>query len=86
MRLIPSPVDNRLLSCCMYDGARIIDANLDSFTVTRYFKQDHQSMCYGAIGHPMGSSLQRVRFTIMLCKCGHLINVYNNINSLYIPF
>ncbi len=46
-RLIPSPVDNRLLSCCMYDGARIIDANLDSFTVTRYFKQDHQSMCYG---------------------------------------
>lgn len=52
-RLIPSPLENddRLLVCCMYDGARIIDVeNRDDdekFRVERYFKQDHQSMCYG---------------------------------------
>ncbi|CAI5757964.1 unnamed protein product [Candida verbasci] len=47
-RLIPSPVDNRLLTCCMYDGARIIDnITENSFVVSRYFKKDHQSMCYG---------------------------------------
>lgn len=46
-RLIPSGLDNRVLVCCMYDGARIVDAKDDDFEVTRYFKKDHQSMCYG---------------------------------------
>lgn len=49
-RLIPSPKanDNRLLACCMYDGARIIDMSPDGEPeVVRYFKKDHESMCYG---------------------------------------
>ncbi|KAI3403714.2 GDH2 [Candida oxycetoniae] len=46
-RLIPSPNDSRILSCCMYDGARIIDASDVNFQVQRYFKGDHESMCYG---------------------------------------
>ncbi|KAI5969402.1 hypothetical protein CANMA_001469 [Candida margitis] len=48
-RLIPSPRvnDDRILSCCMYDGARIIDTNGSDFTVEKYFKKDHESMCYG---------------------------------------
>ncbi|KAI5958240.1 hypothetical protein KGF57_002595 [Candida theae] len=48
-RLIPSPLekDERLLSCCMYDGARIVNTRGDDFSVDRYFKKDHASMCYG---------------------------------------
>ncbi|EGW33004.1 uncharacterized protein SPAPADRAFT_60328 [Spathaspora passalidarum NRRL Y-27907] len=48
-RLIPSPTedDNRLLVCCMYDGARIVETDENKFTVSRYFKEDHESMCYG---------------------------------------
>ena len=48
-RLIPSHVanDNRVLSCCMYDGARIINTRGADFSVDRYFKGDHESMCYG---------------------------------------
>ncbi|EGV61767.1 WD40 repeat-like protein [Yamadazyma tenuis] len=48
-RLIPSPApnDNRILACCMYDGARIVDVKEDQFVVTKYFKADHESMCYG---------------------------------------
>lgn len=46
-RLIPSGHDNRVLACCMYDGARIIDVKDDKFEVTKYFKRDHESMCYG---------------------------------------
>lgn len=46
-RLIPSPTDNRVLVCCMYDGARIVDVDQDKFVVSRYFKEDHESMCYG---------------------------------------
>ncbi|KAK6202691.1 WD40-repeat-containing domain protein [Scheffersomyces amazonensis] len=48
-RLIPSPIDNddRVLVCCMYDGARIVNPIDDKFEVTRYFKGDHSSMCYG---------------------------------------
>lgn len=42
-RLVPGP-DNRVLACCMYDGARIIEPDA---TVTQYFKGDHESMCYG---------------------------------------
>ena len=48
-RLIPSPVENddRLLSCCMYDGTRIISTSGADFSVDKYFKRDHESMCYG---------------------------------------
>ena len=46
-RLIASPLDNRMLTCCMYDGARVIDAENPEFEVVRYFKGDHESMCYG---------------------------------------
>ncbi|RLV93453.1 Diphthine methyltransferase [Spathaspora sp. JA1] len=47
-RLIPNPTTkNQLLVCCMYDGARIVETNENKFTVSRYFKQDHESMCYG---------------------------------------
>ncbi|KAG7661455.1 uncharacterized protein J8A68_005033 [[Candida] subhashii] len=54
-RLIPSPVsgDDRVLVCCMYDGARIVNLDEQShFTVDRYFKRDHESMCYGADWSP----------------------------------
>lgn len=46
-RLIPSPTDNRVLTCCMYDGARIVDVKEDQFVVSKYFKGEHESMCYG---------------------------------------
>jgi diphthamide biosynthesis protein 7 len=47
-RLISSHEDNRVLSCCMYDGARIINTNQDGmFDVKKYFKGQHESMCYG---------------------------------------
>lgn len=48
-RLIPSPApeDNRVLACCMYDGARIVEVQNDSFLVSKYFKEGHESMCYG---------------------------------------
>lgn len=49
-RLIPSPLanDDTIMSCCMYDGARIIEPkDENNFEVTRYFKGDHESMCYG---------------------------------------
>lgn len=46
-RLIPSPNNNRVLVCCMYDGARIVEAEEDKFVVSKYFKGDHESMCYG---------------------------------------
>lgn len=46
-RLIPSGRDNRVLVCCMYDGARIVEATGEGFEVTRYFKNEHESMCYG---------------------------------------
>ncbi|KAL6450567.1 RRT2 Diphthine methyltransferase [Candida maltosa Xu316] len=49
-RLIPSPVENddRVLSCCMYEGVRVIDVQGEErFKVSRFFKEDHESMCYG---------------------------------------
>lgn len=46
-RLIPEPNSDRLLACCMYDGARIIEPSADGFKVDAYFKGDHESMCYG---------------------------------------
>lgn len=48
-RLVPSPISNDVLACCMYDGARIIEPQEGgSFEVIRYFKGDHESMVYGA--------------------------------------
>lgn len=48
-RLIPAPDSDKVLACCMYDGARIIDPSSDPENpqVSRYFKGDHESMCYG---------------------------------------
>lgn len=48
-RLIPAPDSDKVLACCMYDGARIIDPSNDPENpqITRYFKGDHESMCYG---------------------------------------
>lgn len=46
-RLIPSPDTDLVLACCMYDGARIIEPKSGKFEVKRYFKGDHESMCYG---------------------------------------
>lgn len=48
-RLIPAPDSDKVLACCMYDGARIIDPTEapECPEVIRYFKGDHESMCYG---------------------------------------
>lgn len=49
-RLIPSPNtnDNRVFSCNMYDGARIIiPTENDHFDVEKYFIGEHESMVYG---------------------------------------
>lgn len=46
-RLIPAPDSEQVLACCMYDGARIIEPTSGKFEVKRYFKGDHESMCYG---------------------------------------
>lgn len=47
-RLIPAPDSDKVLACCMYDGARIVEPDgKGGFDVTRYFKGSHESMCYG---------------------------------------
>ncbi|QPG73858.1 hypothetical protein FOA43_001173 [Brettanomyces nanus] len=54
-KLIPSPYgvskkDCRVLSCCMYDGAKMLSYNADTgddIQVKNYFKGDHSSICYG---------------------------------------
>ncbi|QLG71130.1 hypothetical protein HG535_0B01680 [Zygotorulaspora mrakii] len=41
---------NKLLVCCMYNGAKVVDVAEDSedmFRVTNYLKKGHESMCYG---------------------------------------
>lgn len=41
---------DRLLVCCMYDGAKIVtlDDNSDEyFQIQHYLKKGHDSMCYG---------------------------------------
>ena len=44
-RLIPSPIgDDRVLACCMYGGARIVDTEGE---VVRTFTKGHASMVYG---------------------------------------
>lgn len=51
-RLIPSPAgnDNRVLTCNMYDGGRLLEYNSNTaqdVTVKNYFKGDHSSITYG---------------------------------------
>ena len=47
-RLIPSPLgDNRVMACCMYDGARVVEVKDQEFDIKGYFKGDHESMTYG---------------------------------------
>ncbi|ODV97023.1 hypothetical protein PACTADRAFT_48799 [Pachysolen tannophilus NRRL Y-2460] len=56
-RLIQSPLsnDDRILACCMYDGARIIDINDEGNPkITKKFKKNHESMCYGGDWSPDG--------------------------------
>lgn len=49
----PTPGDNRLLTCCMYDGARIIGPMSDiEPSVEGYFKGQHESMVYGCDWNP----------------------------------
>lgn len=45
-RLIPK--GNDVLTCCMYDGGRVINSKGDVPEVTRTFKGNHESMVYGA--------------------------------------
>lgn len=54
-RFQPSPIqsDDRLLTCCMYDGARILDRENEGVKVKRYFKEDHESMVYGCDWSPL---------------------------------
>lgn len=51
-RLIPSPYqnDNRVLTCNMYDGGRIVSYNPETATdikVTDFYKGEHSSITYG---------------------------------------
>ncbi|SSD61689.1 related to Diphthamide biosynthesis protein RRT2 [Saccharomycodes ludwigii] len=49
-RLCESPKDmNRLLVCCMYNGAKIVEVESDkkTFEEMQYVKKGHDSMCYG---------------------------------------
>ncbi|ODV84494.1 hypothetical protein CANARDRAFT_29040 [[Candida] arabinofermentans NRRL YB-2248] len=46
-KLIENPNHDKVLSCNMYDGARILDYSGDEVKVDKYFKGDHESMCYG---------------------------------------
>lgn len=45
-RLCPGP-ESQILVCCMYDGARIVRSNGDSWQVTSKFVDGHESICYG---------------------------------------
>lgn len=70
-RLIPAPDSDKVLACCMYDGARIIDPeNPESPEVVRYFKGDHESMCYG--GDWQGDCIVTCSF-------------YDNVVQLWLP-
>lgn len=46
-RLIPNGHDNRVLACCMYGGARILDPDSTFCSVVRTFTNGHESMVYG---------------------------------------
>ena len=43
-------VSNKLLVCCMYNGAKVVAMNdnlEDYFQIQHYLKKGHDSMCYG---------------------------------------
>lgn len=64
-RFAPSTIknDNRLLTCCMYNGARIIGAKSDSEPIVeRFFKQEHESMVYGCDWSPKGDQVATCSF------------------------
>ncbi|QHS71803.1 diphthamide synthase [Saccharomyces paradoxus] len=58
-RFVESPIDHRhsshdssdrLLVCCMYDGAKVVamnDSSDEYFQIQHYLKKGHDSMCYG---------------------------------------
>lgn len=69
-RMIPEPESDRVLVCCMYDGARIVEPREKVAEVTRYFKGDHESMCYG--GDWQGN-------TIVTCS------FYDNVVQQWLP-
>lgn len=49
----PSGTNDKLMVCCMYDGAKIVTLDNtqqdtdDYFQVEKYLKKGHESMCYG---------------------------------------
>lgn len=48
-RLVPfKEKSNKLLVCCMYDGAKIIEIDNEDIKVDRVFRENHNSMVYGA--------------------------------------
>ncbi|CCH47042.1 hypothetical protein BN7_6651 [Wickerhamomyces ciferrii] len=64
-RFQPSTIqnDNRLLTCCMYNGARIIGAKSDTEPIVdRFFKKDHESMVYGCDWSPDGQKVATCSF------------------------
>ncbi|CEP22175.1 unnamed protein product [Cyberlindnera jadinii] len=61
----PTPGDNRLLTCCMYDGARILCSKEDEskqVQVLRYYKGSHESMVYGCDWSPQGDKVATCSF------------------------
>lgn len=50
-RIIDTDVEDELLVCCMYNGAKIVGIDYENndtpFTERNYVKSGHESMCYG---------------------------------------
>ncbi|CUS21317.1 LAQU0S02e10946g1_1 [Lachancea quebecensis] len=42
-----SDESDKLLVCCMYNGAKILRVDGDDFVIESYTKKNHESMCYG---------------------------------------
>lgn len=69
-RLIPGP-QGKVLTCCMYDGARIIETSNEP-QASLYFKGDHESMCYGGDWSPDGDFVVTCSF-------------YDNVVQVWLP-
>ena len=39
--------NNRLMVCCMYNGAKVVNVQNDHFVTEQFIKEGHGSMCYG---------------------------------------
>ncbi|CDO95639.1 unnamed protein product [Kluyveromyces dobzhanskii CBS 2104] len=39
--------NNKLMVCCMYNGANIVNVKDDEFVTEQFIKEGHDSMCYG---------------------------------------